>query len=393
MGWWIACWARRMRSMRGLGGSGRRWRVWIGGLWERRRRCRGLMGWLGGLGRRRGGMGLSWGVLSLSVSWCCCILDDTFSEPSWMQGPFWALLVGMGVIWNWVSSATYMYKKQHLSNRCDGQSLSPCHDPPRQSLHSSQQPLPLALFRNPTPSPPDLPRLINQIYISDLPIRDPQLLSHLLPEPPPNHKIPPPQLPLQVLPRIRQEEADQTRFHPILFNIDINLLHPRFLHKPLQFLATGAREKSPTLPFGPRARVYSHDADAAGKHSRRIPDLPCVLQSVTPHIREIERFVRFEQFSWCEERFALGVVHVGPFAEVGLADGCRPEIVKERRINSLSLERLRVRRRIGGRRDGGIQLFPPFKMLIIVEKVIAALAPGAGIYAAVLAWLGRTRLA
>jgi len=67
--------------------------------------------------------------------------------------------------------------------------------------------------------------------------------------------------------------------------------------------------------------------------------------------------------------------------------------VNERQINSLSLEGLRVRRRIGGRRDGGIQLFPPFKMLIIVEKVIAALAPGAGIYAAVLAWLGRTRLA
>ncbi len=43
--------------------------------------------------------------------------------------------------------------------------------------------------------------------------------------------------------------------------------------------------------------------------------------------------------------------------------------------------------------EGESQLFAPLEMLVVVEKVITALAPGTGVDAAVFAGAGRTRLA
>jgi len=42
---------------------------------------------------------------------------------------------------------------------------------------------------------------------------------------------------------------------------------------------------------------------------------------------------------------------------------------------------------------GDVQFFPPLEVLVVVEEIIAALAPGAVVYTAVLTWSGGIGLA
>ena len=83
------------------------------------------------------------------------------------------------------------------------------------------------------------------------------------------------------------------------------------------------------------------------------------------------------------------VAHVGPFAEIGLGDGFCPE--DKIFVNIRYGSKMGLGIGVGGRRR--LQLSPALKVLVVVDEVVATLAPCAGVYAAVFAGSGWFALA
>jgi hypothetical protein len=213
--------------------------------------------------------------------------------------------------------------------------------------------------------------LVHQVNISSLVVQQSNGFLHDVRNAAAHHKVAPLLLQRSLLAQVSLEELHNPPFEPVLLPVDLDHLRavlgvPQSLMQRWVFLF---RAKGVDLVDSPLVASDAHNRDLtlhgfAGVASKTAVAVAGVVldrifpQRLAEEVRKEERMLGSEQAGVGDKLLALVEAQVAPVAEVGLGD-----------------------------------LLSHFgaagQVLIVVYKVIAALAEGAWVFAHVLEWLGR----
>lgn len=180
----------------------------------------------------------------------------------------------------------------------------------------------LCLLGGSATGPSDPAAVVKDIDVSDLAVHHANGLLEAVRQALTHEEVPLVLLVGHLPPQVPHEHADEPRLHRVLLQVDIHPLRegPRALEHLVQARVLARARERRDLLLRPDAREQAHDRDPAAQQRRRVLRRPRRRQREPVQVGEVQRLVALEEARGRDERLALVVLQVRPFAEVGLCD-------------------------------------------------------------------------